>query len=131
MVRKFFAGFLVLLIVLPFTEPWPTCPLIRLTRPGGPSVDQASLVASQLSLGTQLANSISENSAALEIANPITLLPPPRTPRGTLRMNGVSAPLVLPTVLGRTAPMPIHETPGVRSRSGPSAQPPLTLALRL
>jgi len=94
--RKFFAGFFVLLIVLPFTEPWPTCPLMR---PDERCASQALLVASQPGIGTRPAISIAPGSAEPDVANPITLLPPPRTQPGTLKIRAASAPRMPPTPL--------------------------------
>jgi len=126
-VRKIIAGLFVLLIVLPFTEPWPTCPLADLNR--GPA-GHAMLPMPPLRDASRVALLKSPIPTAPDIANPITLLPPLRTKIGALRISIAVAPAV-PALVDATAFTPICYTPGLMSRSGPSVSPGATPTLRL
>jgi hypothetical protein len=125
--RKLVAALFIILIVTPFTEPWPVCPLTQLldnspvlvrllpTTPAG-GVDQAAIRRSP-------------GSTEPEVTNPITLLPPPRTNVGTLRVSATpDAPVTVTVSIAR---IPIPRTADAMSRSGLSVLPPLTLALRV
>jgi hypothetical protein len=125
--RKLIAALFIILIVTPFTEPWPVCPLTQFldnspvlarllpTTPAG-SVDQAAVRRSP-------------GSTEPEVTNPITLLPPLRTDIGTLRVSATpDAPVTVPVSIAR---IPIPRTADAMSRCGLSVLPPLTLALRV
>ena len=127
LLSKFFAALLIALIVAPFTEPWPVCPLPQLL--GDPSVAAAVPLAVAPVEGVgQAAIGTSSGSTEPDVTNPITLLPPPRTDIGTLRVSATSAPAVL--LPARKLPIPIPRTADATNRSG-LAVSPLTPALRV
>jgi hypothetical protein len=126
LLSKFFAALLIALIVAPFTEPWPVCPLPQLL--GDPSVAAVPVAVAPVEGVGQAAIGTSSGSTEPDVTNPITLLPPPRTDIGTLRASAAAAPAVLPPA--RKLPIPIPRTAESANRSG-LAVSPLTPALRV
>jgi hypothetical protein len=126
--RKFFAALFIILIVAPFTDPWPVCPLTVLL--GDPPAPAGLLPTTPVEAVSQAATiKGAPGSSEPDVANPITLLPPFRTNVGTLRVSATpAAPVPVRIEIAR---IPIPRTGGATSRSGPSVLPPLTPALRV
>jgi hypothetical protein len=127
-INKVVAILFVVLIVLPFTEPWPTCPL---TRGQSQTPDDIVPASPQGGIGGQLLRSISPNTDASEVATPITHLPPLRASILRLRMRAAShlrAPGLYPDAMARLS---IDGASHSRGHSSPpiSPGPPRTLRL--
>jgi hypothetical protein len=125
--RKFVAALFIILIVAPFTDPWPVCPLTVLL--GDPPVRARLLPTTPVDGVSQATIKSAPGSTEPDVTNPITLLPPLRTNIGTLRVSATPGAPV--TVRIEIARMRIPRTGGAISRSGPSVLPPLTPALRV
>jgi hypothetical protein len=131
--RKFFAALLIALIVAPFTEPWPVCPLPQLM--GDPPVPAVAVAAVRVEAAVPVegagstAIGTSPGSMAPGVINPITLLPPFRTNISRSRVGGACAPTV--SFPGRILRIPVSRTAAATSRSDLSVPPPLTPALRV
>jgi hypothetical protein len=124
---KFFASFFILVIVLPFTEPWP---VIQLAPFGRGHATQAAFLPSPLRGATKIALETSPASPAPHIANPITLLPPLRLPFRLSRDNAKSASAI-PIAVTTTALMTTRSTVGSMCRSGPPVLRAATPGLRV
>jgi hypothetical protein len=125
--RKFFAALFIILIVAPFTDPWPVCPLTVLL--GDPPVPAKLLPTTPVEGVSRATIKSAPGSTEPDVTNPITLLPPFRTNVGTLRVSATPAAPV--TVRIEIARIPIPRTGGAICRYGPSVLPPLTPALRV
>jgi hypothetical protein len=121
MVRKIVAVWFIALIVLPFTEPWPTCPLRR---------SDAGVARRTESPTYEGRIEASVPPAPPDVVNPSTLLPPPREPKGILRVSGPPS-LASSSVVGLPAfireVLPHH----CANCSRPVALPALTPTLRI
>jgi hypothetical protein len=125
--KKIIAGFFILIILSPFTEPWPTCPLAQLMRGSVAPAVSPLVIVGEVARIPLLASSA---AVAPAIAIPITLLPPPRTKVGQLRLDIASA-FDPPVVVVATWFVSNQWDGWSISRSGPSVLPALTPILRL
>jgi hypothetical protein len=122
---KLFAAFFILVMVLPFTEPWPVCSLTELYRGGG---DDARTVPLSPPMGGMTGHALSRPPAtAPDAVTPITVLPPLRTRAGSLRVSPTST-LAVPTVVAAIIP-PTIPWPGASAPA--AARVPLAIAVPL
>jgi hypothetical protein len=125
--RKVVASLFVLLIVLPFTEPWSVCPLAKLCAG---DAAQSELLPASTGDAHHAVLSQSPIAVAPDLANPITLLPPLRIQAGALR---VSVTATIPPVMVVAIPRIARTADVVIIGSGPPVLvlPAIALILRL